>query len=103
MSHELNLNFIQQIIIESIICPSTLLHAEAPAGSQVDKIDVLMKLKLTFRYKYIKYGIAMNLYTWKEDEAKEMIDHWRNKRKTKEMNNHKTWTCFFLGAITTLT
>lgn len=33
----------------------------------------------------------MNFYKWKkEDEAQEIIHHYRNKRKTKERNNHTT-------------
>lgn len=39
---------------------------EAPAIREADKIHVIMKLKPSFKDKYIKYGMVMNLDKWKK-------------------------------------
>ena len=38
------------------------LGAEAPAIREVDKTHVIMKLKPSFKCKYVKYGMVMNVY-----------------------------------------
>lgn len=66
------------------------LGAEAPAIREVDKIHVIMKLKPSFKYKYIKYGMVMNLQKWKKKMKHDDPALEKQKKKTKESNNHTT-------------